>query len=320
MAKKQTAAQTLDDVIKWRPALRSVLEAFAPVLTAQEELAAAIAAKIGTAADVAAMGFPAWEYQRMTQGLSLLPGTSLEPLVPHFVHSAEVMLPLLEERLDMVRENGAALRRLMDAGVDSRQCATLMEALAADEQVTLGKIAEQAGISEPLLGFAGQMVLSPVLHGLVQAMTADLEEEEKELPWEENNAWQQGYCPVCGALPTISWLSRPAIDAKNAYLAGGGGKKHLHCSQCGADWKFPRAKCPACGNGESLKNLRETENNHGERIDWCGKCKGYCCNVDLRERLALPNLDALALGLMHLDMVAAQKKLRPLRPMFWNMM
>ena len=319
MAKQQTAAQTLEDVIKWRPALRNVLEAFAPMLTAQEELADDIAQKIGQTPDLAELGIPAWENARMTQGLSLLPGTSLEAFAPHFAQSAATMLPLLEV-LDMVKEHGEALQRLMGADADGKECATLMEALAADEQVTLGNIANKAGVPVSLLAFVGQMVLSPVLHGLVKAMIAPLQEKEKELPWEEANAWQQGYCPVCGALPTISWFSRPAIDAKNAYLAGGGGKKHLHCSQCGADWKFPRAKCPACGNGESLKNLRESENNHGERIDWCGKCKGYCCNVDLRERLALPNLDALALGLMHLDMVAAQKKLRPLRPMFWNMM
>ena len=319
MAKQQTAAQTLEDVIKWRPALKNVLEAFAPMLTAQEKLADDIAHKIGQAADLAALGIPVWENARMTQGLSLLPGTSLEAFVSHFAQSAATMLPLLEQ-LDMVKKHGEALRRLMGADANSKECATLMEALAADEQVSLDDIANKAGVPISLLAFVGQMILSPVLHGLVKAMIAPLQEEKKELPWEEANAWQQGYCPVCGALPTISWLSRPAIDAKNAYLASGGGKKHLHCSQCGADWKFSRAKCPACGNSESLKNLRESENNHGERIDWCSKCKGYCCGVDLRERLALPNLDALALGLMHLDMVAAQKKLRPLRPMFWNMM
>ena len=318
MAKQQTAAQTLEDVIKWRPALKSVLEAFAPMLTAQEELAHDIARQLQPL-DMAALGLPAWDHQRLSQGLSLLAGVNLEALAPHFATSAATMLPLLEQ-LDMVKEHGKALGTLMGAGADSKDTAALMGALASDEQVTLGKIADKAGLAAPLLGFVGQMVLSPVLHGLVEAMTAPLLEEEKELPWEEANVWQQGYCPVCGSLPTISWFSRPAIDAKNAYLAGGGGKKHLHCSQCGADWKFPRAKCPACGKSDALKNLRETENNHGERIDWCDKCKGYCCNVDLRERLALPNLDALALGLMHLDMVAAQKKLRPLKPMFWNMM
>ena len=33
----------------------------------------------------------------------------------------------------------------------------------------------------------------------------------------------------------------------------------------------------------------------------------------------MPDFDALPLGLMHLDMVAARKKLRPLRVTFWNM-
>jgi len=41
--------------------------------------------------------------------------------------------------------------------------------------------------------------------------------------------------------------------------------------------------------------------------------------VDLREREGIPHMDAMAMGMMHLDMVASHRKLRPLKPSFWNM-
>ena len=67
-----------------------------------------------------------------------------------------------------------------------------------------------------------------------------------------------------------------------------------------------------------MELLRESSGSRGERIDWCTSCKSYCPSVDLRERDAAPDMDAMALGMMHLDIVAAQKGLLPLKPSFWN--
>ena len=64
--------------------------------------------------------------------------------------------------------------------------------------------------------------------------------------------------------------------------------------------------------------LREEGPSHGERIDWCTECKAYCPIIDLREREKTPDMDAMALGMLHLDIVAADKKLIPLRHSFWN--
>ena len=41
--KRQTVAQTLEEVITWRPVLAPVLRSFEPLLTAQEELGGAVA-------------------------------------------------------------------------------------------------------------------------------------------------------------------------------------------------------------------------------------------------------------------------------------
>ena len=53
-------------------------------------------------------------------------------------------------------------------------------------------------------------------------------------------------------------------------------------------------------------------------MEWCRYCQGYLPVVDLRERSSRPDMDALALGMMHLDIVAAEKGLHPLSPAFWN--
>ena len=160
-------------------------------------------------------------------------------------------------------------------------------------------------------------MLGPVLRALVELSPHG---DGKEAPWNVEGTWRQGYCPVCGSGPSIAYLDRPVFDEKNAFLAGGGGKKHLHCSLCGTDWTFRRGACPFCGEEGAgvMEILKEAGNALGERLDWCTRCKTYCPTVDLRERDTAPDLDALALGMLHMDMVAAQKGLQPLHPAFWN--
>ena len=311
--KRQSVAQTLAEVMSWRPVLEPVLKAFEPLLAAQEELAAPVAERL----HAAGVEMPQAQPQRLEQGVSLLAGFAFAGVAPCVRLCAEKLLPLLGQ-MDTVAPHEAALSDIFlkqDAAFDQR-CEQLMAAVAFGDKETFARVAEEHGLDPLVLQFAAGFVIPPVL----RAMTAGATPEEGEAPWDQGDVWRQGYCPVCGALPSIGWLDKPQIDEKNAFLAGGGGKKHLHCDICGADWKFRRGACPSCGEEGSgvMEFLRESGTAHGERLDWCTKCKSYCPSVDLREREFVPNLDALALGMMHLDMVAARKKLRPLRPTFWN--
>ncbi len=319
-ASSQTASQTLTEVITWRPVLEPVLKAFEPVLSALPGLAAELADCLRASG----LALPPWRSERAGQGVSLLAGEPLTGIAASMRLAAKKLLPLLGEIDAMVPHmpaleaffympaNGAAER--YGAG-DTRTA--LAESLVSGNREAVARIAEQAGLDALVLEFTASFVVSSVL----RALTAQAGSDAGQALWEEDDLWRQGYCPVCGALPSIGWLDKPAIDEKNAFLAGGGGKKHLHCGLCGADWKFRRGACPSCGqegNGV-IEILREDGVTHGERLDWCTKCKGYCPTVDLREREFAPDLDAAALGMLHLDIVAARRKLRPLRPSFWNM-
>ena len=311
VAKRQSVADTLADVTARRPVLEPVLRAFEPLLSAGD----ALAGKLVKSVREAGLRLPELQWDRAQQGVSLLAGVPLAGAADPMRQAAEELLPLLTT-IETVAPHAAALRAffLRPAEADDSRDA-LAEAVVAGRSIE--SIASDGGVDPEVLAFVTGFVLSPVLH----AMLANALPEDGEAPWDKDGAWQQGYCPVCGAFPTIAWLDKPMLDERNAYLAGGGGKKHLHCSQCGAGWKFLRGACPSCGKEASgtMEMLRETEAARGERLDWCTKCSTYCPTVDLREREAVPNLDALALGMMHLDMVAARKKLRPLRPSFWNM-
>ena len=191
-------------------------------------------------------------------------------------------------------------------------CMRAADTLLTGHETALAEAAEETHLPPAVLLFALEVVVGPVLRALALKYDA---------PWDERaSSWMQGFCPVCGSFPSISYLDKRVFDEKNAFLAGGGGKKHMHCALCGTEWHFRRGACPSCGKEGSgvMEFLRESENSRGERIDWCTKCKSYCPTVDLRECAGTPDMDAMALGMMHMDIVAAQKGLTPLKPSFWN--
>ena len=314
-ATRQTVAQTLEEVIAWRPVLAPVLRSFEPLFSAQEELVGVLAENLKEQA----AALPQGQTDRMDQGVSLLAGATFAGFSPAVRTSAEKLLPLLS-RMDAVVPHKEALADffLKSDATQAQNVEELVAAVASGNKKAIEGLAEKIEVDPLVLHFVAGFVVAPVL----RALTSLVASSGDEAPWEVGDVWRQGYCPMCGALPTMGWMDKPAIDDKNAFLAGGGGKKHLHCGTCGADWKFRRGACPACGEEGSgvMELLRESGTAaHGERLDWCTKCKSYCPAVDLRKREFIPNLDALALGMMHLDMVAARRKLKPVRPSFWNM-
>lgn len=316
MASRQTVSQTLSDVITWRPALKTVLRAFEPLLSAQAKLAGQLADDARVAAFALAVQDEGRQAGRVSQGIALLAGIGFAGLGEPMRFCAEELLPLLDE-LEAMKPHRDALRSFFLHPSESvALCEEVAEALVFGNEGGLGNLAQGRGLEPAVLHFAASFVLAPVL----RAVTARLLDDDGQGPWDKQGMWKEGFCPVCGALPVIGWLDRSRLDEKNAFLVGGGGKKHLHCGLCGAAWKFRRNACPACGKegNDVVEFLRESGAAHGERLDWCTGCRSYCPTVDLREREGEPHMDALALGMLHLDMVAARKKLRPLRRSFWN--
>lgn len=311
----QDVAQTVTEIVGRRPVLAPVLRAFEPLLEARE----AVSAELVEVLRDAGVHLPEFQCERAINGVPLLADMPMTGMAAGIRRAAEAILPLLLS-LQAVAPHKTALEKFffqpVTAGdVDSRE--ELGEILLTGSTEAFAKAAGKCGVPPEELDFVAGFVLSPAL----RALAKQANRENGEFPWDTEGAWHQGYCPVCGTFPSIAWLDRPALDEKNAYLSGGGGKKHLHCSLCGTNWKFRRGACPSCGKegAGTMEILHESSGACGERLDWCTQCRSYCPTVDLREREGIPHMDAMSLGMMHLDMVASRRKLRPLKPSFWNM-
>ena len=309
----QSVEETVSGILARRPVLSPVLQAFAPLLAAR----AALPAQLKPLLEAAGVRLPAMQRERAAQGYPLLAEVPLAGIGTALRAAAEAMIPLLAAQ-EIIRPHEAKLRAFfVDAAQGPEAPVALAEAVLNETAESVEKTAAHLDVPVQVLLFAFSFMLGPVLRALVELSPHG---DGKEAPWNVEGTWRQGYCPVCGSGPSIAYLDRPVFDEKNAFLAGGGGKKHLHCSLCGTDWTFRRGACPFCGEEGAgvMEILKEAGNALGERLDWCTRCKTYCPTVDLRERDTAPDLDALALGMLHMDMVAAQKGLQPLPPAFWN--
>ncbi|MBO4335955.1 MAG: formate dehydrogenase accessory protein FdhE [Desulfovibrio sp.] len=307
---RQSATETLNEIASFRPALKSILDAFAPLLEARDALAQEVMADLKNRQ----ITLPACQASRLSLGVSLLSDQDLPDLGDSYAKVAQALVPQLE-KIPALSQLPTPLAQVFQA-LSVEEQKTLCEAVCTNSPKLLTELATKYQLDTLVLNLAASFVVSTLLRGLCKASF----EADQEKPWDTNNIWQKGYCPVCGSYPVLAWLDKPVIDERNTYLHEGGGRKHLYCGICGSDWRFLRLACPACGVSQSrqIEILTEETNTHGEALDWCTKCKSYCPTVDMRERINIPHLDAQALGMLHLELIAWEKKLKPLRASFWN--
>lgn len=291
---------------KRRQVLEPALQAFAPLLAKRKELAQRVAALIPQGS------LPRFNVELAGEGRPMFASLPVHGFGEAIFQAAKEFLPLLLA-LEGMGQYSRELENLFNRQSGSGE-ALLAATLSGSEEDFI-QIAREHGLPPAALDFAAEFIISAVTRAAASLILL----ENGEGPWDGEGLWSEGYCPVCGGYPSIAWLDRPQVDEQNAFLAGGGGKKHFHCTMCGSNWKFRRSLCPACGKEGSgtIEILRE-EGGHGERLDWCVHCKTYCPTIDLREMIDIPDLDLMVIGMLHLDMVASGKNLTPLRYSFWN--
>lgn len=106
------------------------------------------------------------------------------------------------------------------------------------------------------------------------------------------DAWERGYCPVCGAWPGL------------AELVGPEKRRHLRCIRCGTDWTWFVLLCPYCGNDDhrTLRVLQAPDT--AERVDVCERCHGYVKAVPSYAPASAVRLIAEDVATMDLDVSA----------------
>ena len=303
MTNRLTVSRTIEELAGFRPVLEPMLSMFRPLLEARASLAESLVPSISEGG----FSLPAWDSEKGRQGVPLLRSADLSGLEKAAGTAAAALLPILEGLRPFEAWKPALRAFLSDIPAFLR----LSEAFLDGRDEALAEAAEASGMPPAAVLFVLESVLGPVIRAASGA----------EAPWDSHPAaWRSGECPVCGSAPIIGYLEPKPLDEDNPALYGGGGGQHLLCGTCGTEWHFRRGCCPVCGAEDEgvLQTLQVEGINRGERLVWCTKCGSYYPVIDLRERIGWPDPATMAPGMVHLDIIAAERGLQPARPSFWN--
>jgi len=289
---------TLTLLTERTPAYRELADRFGPLLRAvaqmEDELADTLPELL--ASDPA----------RLAAGVSLLVDADLAPYGEALKRSALALMPVLT---DVLRLNRETVNRITAHFVHADNLVELAKARIEGNAKRFENTSEELGIQPATtLLFIAETVFAPVLRAIISGLDKPLADSD----------WDQAYCPVCGSSPSISYLSPKEVTDLDQ-LVGGGGKKYLHCSLCGQNWRYKRNACAACGNDENQsREVFTSDKTKFERVEACHKCGHYCLSIDLRECEPHPDLDAIQMGLIHLDLFARKSGLIPVTATLWN--
>jgi FdhE protein len=155
----------------------------------------------------------------------------------------------------------------------------------------------QLQIPQAPVSFLMRLIARVVLESRAKEITATIGEF----------AWEKGYCPICGEFPSIALIEEE------------GGKRFLHCSSCGQDWRFTRVVCPHCGNeAQQGMDYFYVENKTQESAFVCDKCRKYLVTLYRVGHLYVRDMDISAISLVHLDMIMQDKGYFPMTICAWN--
>lgn len=110
----------------------------------------------------------------------------------------------------------------------------------------------------------------------------------------DNMFWQDGRCPVCNAVPSLSVIER---ESQRKYF----------CSFCGSRGTYLRIGCPACLTSDPQDiTIITLEGEEGMRADTCEKCKSYYKTFE-GSMTADRSIDSLDIISIPLDIVVQEK-------------
>jgi FdhE protein len=284
----QSVRETAQTIDAQKPDLHDVLASFSDLFEAIETVQEKL---------------EPWDLQGMTmdqnqflQGNPLLNMVSLVDFSSHVETAGEILFPVLATRFPPLADTVEVVRNAEKTSDQKSLYAALQSFLEGDEKA-LEAAATTMHVASDGFGFVLSQLAAPFLRSQAKALAGHF----------DLSGWTQGYCPICGSLPSVS------------YLRGEGGKRWLHCPTCGHDWRFKRQVCPACEDIPT-KGLEYfyLEDRLFERAYVCKECKKYLLTIDIRELTDKPNMDMASIGLIPLDIKAQEEGYEPLHALPWN--
>jgi FdhE protein len=130
----------------------------------------------------------------------------------------------------------------------------LLEAAMCLDEMRLADLAKANETDLGALGALMQLATLPLMQACGLHLT-------RQVPID----WSYGYCPVCGAWPTL------------AEVRGLERTHRWRCSRCGGDWGLALLRCPYCGEAshQRLGSLTAEDSEATCIVDTCLTCRGY---------------------------------------------
>lgn len=223
------------------------------------------------------------------------PGAALAPGVPLLQGKvleldAERVTDLLQRIAIAAGERGG----LANHRPTSSESLELLSAALRQDAAALESVATAAGVDPGALGAVAHLLAWPLL----QACGRRLRER---IPPD----WQQGFCPLCGAWPTV------------AELRGLERTRWLRCAWCATGWPLPWLWCPFCGERrhDRLGYLVPEGTQAGRKVETCLECRGYLKTLTTLEAMTPLGVLLADLETVELDLAARERGwLRPPGP------
>lgn len=135
--------------------------------------------------------------------------------------------------------------------------ALLAAGLRQDDEA-LGRLAAIDGLPDAPLATVAHFAVMPLLLEAARRAADALPPD-----------WRHGYCPTCGAWPTL------------AELRGLERRRVLRCGRCATGWEGEVLRCPFCGERDHRRQGALVPESGGERarVETCESCRGYLKTV-----------------------------------------
>jgi FdhE protein len=239
------------------------------------------------------INIPEPDYSRFAEGYPWLTEEMITSFMDPWGETVESTIRPLIKVFPKIGGEVVRLREAFAAGeIDLKSC---IGSLVEGREDRVIEVASYLGFQPIVLRF----ILGQMLKPFVEKRTESLR------PLIENLPWHQGYCPICGAFPEIS------------FLQGEGEQRWLKCSLCGYDWRFDRMACPCCGEINKGKEFICVDGCEHEWVELCPDCHRYIVGIDLRKQTEI-TADVAAIGMVHLDIFAQRRGFLPTAESAWK--
>lgn len=278
-------SREIETVLERNPQSRAILQAFEPMLRATRRLAGEISCP-----GVDPEGI---DGARLRGGIPLIRQMDLLGPDDPWNQIAENMIQAIGRGFPaLIRE-----LRALQQGIDDGTIRLADRSLAQNEEGITARWSERLGVRPEVIDFLWSAVTKPLLERKRRSVRHKL----------EASGWDRGYCPCCGAFPSVAVIHEKIPQ------------RWLHCSRCGHDWRFDRVRCPFCSHeGPAEISYFFVEEREQETAFICERCKRYLITLNHLSDIEKHDPEIWAMGMAHLDLLMQRKGFVPMTPTPWN--